>query len=191
MAFRPPARSPKIAATAHIPIVLVTTKDQVTDKVWGLRQGAKAYLTKPVNETQLVELVNELLAGRTPRRRRDEPCVRSRTRLTANPAPTARALAGHASQRRRCMTDQYDVRLRATQWMAMRTGCYRRRPNERSDEPHAVVGSMNGYFFPAAQLYQTCRRPAPDAPTIVPRMYCSLPPQHETPPVPSLPEWSV
>jgi len=34
--------------------------------VWGLRQGAKAYLTKPVNETQLVELVNELLAGRTP-----------------------------------------------------------------------------------------------------------------------------
>lgn len=56
----------KDAATAHIPIVLVTTKDQVTDKVWGLRQGAKAYLTKPVNEAQLVELVNELLAGRTP-----------------------------------------------------------------------------------------------------------------------------
>ncbi|HRD71539.1 MAG TPA: response regulator [Aquimonas sp.] len=56
----------KDAATAHIPIVLVTTKDQVTDKVWGLRQGAKAYLTKPVNETQLIELVNELLAGRTP-----------------------------------------------------------------------------------------------------------------------------
>ncbi|MEZ5456371.1 MAG: response regulator [Lysobacteraceae bacterium] len=56
----------KDATTAHIPIVLVTTKDQVTDKVWGLRQGAKAYLTKPVNETQLIELVNELLAGRTP-----------------------------------------------------------------------------------------------------------------------------
>ena len=56
----------KDAATAHIPIVLVTTKDQVTDKVWGLRQGAKAYLTKPVNETQLIDLVNELLAGRTP-----------------------------------------------------------------------------------------------------------------------------
>ena len=28
--------------TAHIPIVLVTTKDQETDKVWGMRQGAKA-----------------------------------------------------------------------------------------------------------------------------------------------------
>ena len=45
----------KDPTTSHIPIVLVTTKDQVTDKVWGLRQGAKAYLTKPVNETQLVE----------------------------------------------------------------------------------------------------------------------------------------
>lgn len=56
----------KEPATAHIPIVLVTTKDQVTDKVWGLRQGAKAYLTKPVNEAALVALVRDLLAGVTP-----------------------------------------------------------------------------------------------------------------------------
>ena len=56
----------KDAATSHIPIVLVTTKDQVTDKVWGLRQGAKAYLTKPVNEAALVSLVRDLLAGVTP-----------------------------------------------------------------------------------------------------------------------------
>jgi twitching motility two-component system response regulator PilH len=56
----------KDAATAHIPIVLVTTKDQVTDKVWGLRQGAKAYLTKPVNEAALTSLVRDLLAGVTP-----------------------------------------------------------------------------------------------------------------------------
>lgn len=39
--------------TAHIPVVLITTKDQDTDKVWGLRQGAKAYITKPVNQAQL------------------------------------------------------------------------------------------------------------------------------------------
>lgn len=51
----------KNADTAHIPIVLVTTKDQETDRVWGIRQGAKAYLTKPVNEAALVKLVNELL----------------------------------------------------------------------------------------------------------------------------------
>jgi twitching motility two-component system response regulator PilH len=47
--------------TKHIPIVLVTTKDQETDKVWGMRQGAKAYLTKPFNESELVELIKQVL----------------------------------------------------------------------------------------------------------------------------------
>ena len=47
--------------TAHIPIILITTKDQETDRVWGMRQGAKAYLTKPVNEGALIKLVKELL----------------------------------------------------------------------------------------------------------------------------------
>ena len=51
----------KEATTAHIPIVLVTTKDQETDKVWGMRQGAKAYITKPFTENQLVEVINSLL----------------------------------------------------------------------------------------------------------------------------------
>ncbi len=49
--------------TSHIPIIIVTTKDQETDRVWGLRQGAKDYLTKPVDEATLVEKVNTLLAG--------------------------------------------------------------------------------------------------------------------------------
>ena len=53
----------KEATTSHIPIVLVTTKDQETDKVWGMRQGAKAYVTKPFNENQLVEVINGLLNG--------------------------------------------------------------------------------------------------------------------------------
>ena len=53
----------KEATTSHIPIVLVTTKDQETDKVWGMRQGAKAYITKPFNENQLVEIINGLLSG--------------------------------------------------------------------------------------------------------------------------------
>ena len=53
----------KEATTSHIPIVLVTTKDQETDKVWGMRQGAKAYITKPFNENQLVEVINGLLSG--------------------------------------------------------------------------------------------------------------------------------
>ena len=51
----------KDAKTSHIPIVLVTTKDQETDRVWGIRQGAKAYVTKPVNEGELVDTINKLL----------------------------------------------------------------------------------------------------------------------------------
>jgi twitching motility two-component system response regulator PilH len=47
--------------TAGIPIVLVTTKDQETDKVWGIRQGAKAYVTKPIKEEELVSVLKELL----------------------------------------------------------------------------------------------------------------------------------
>ena len=46
------------ATTKHIPVILVTTKDQDTDRMWGLRQGAKAYLTKPFSEDELAE-VNE------------------------------------------------------------------------------------------------------------------------------------
>jgi twitching motility two-component system response regulator PilH len=51
----------KTPETEHIPIVLVTTKDQETDKVWGIRQGAKAYVTKPIKEDELVKVLKELL----------------------------------------------------------------------------------------------------------------------------------
>ncbi len=50
-------------ATKHIPIVLVTTKDQETDRVWGTRQGAKAYVTKPIDEAELSKTINELLGS--------------------------------------------------------------------------------------------------------------------------------
>ncbi|WP_426689131.1 twitching motility response regulator PilH [Rhodanobacter ginsengiterrae] len=53
----------KNAETAHIPIILVTTKDQETDKVWGMRQGAKAYVTKPIREEELVKALQEFLPG--------------------------------------------------------------------------------------------------------------------------------
>ena len=52
----------KDTATAHIPVILVTTKDQDTDRVWGMRQGAKAYVTKPVNEAELTKALNDALA---------------------------------------------------------------------------------------------------------------------------------
>ena len=50
-------------STKHIPVVLVTTKDQDTDRVWGMRQGAKAYITKPFNEADLAEVLGQLLPG--------------------------------------------------------------------------------------------------------------------------------
>jgi twitching motility two-component system response regulator PilH len=53
----------KEPSTANIPVVLVTTKDQETDKVWGMRQGAKAYITKPFTESQLIEVINSLLVA--------------------------------------------------------------------------------------------------------------------------------
>jgi twitching motility two-component system response regulator PilH len=40
--------------TKHIPIILCTTKGQETDKLWGMRQGAKDYVTKPVNAEELL-----------------------------------------------------------------------------------------------------------------------------------------
>ncbi len=47
----------KDAETAHIPVILCTTKDQETDKIWGLRQGAKDYLVKPINAAELLSKI--------------------------------------------------------------------------------------------------------------------------------------
>ncbi len=41
-------------ATKHIPVIVVTSKNQETDKVWGMRQGAKDYLMKPIDAKELV-----------------------------------------------------------------------------------------------------------------------------------------
>ena len=47
--------------TKHIPVVIVSTKDQATDRLWGKRQGAKDYLIKPVDETKLIETIKQHL----------------------------------------------------------------------------------------------------------------------------------
>lgn len=49
--------------TASIPVIIVTTKDQETDRVWGIRQGATDFLTKPVSEKVLMEKINAALAA--------------------------------------------------------------------------------------------------------------------------------
>lgn len=47
--------------TKHIPVIIVSTKDQATDRVWGKRQGARDYLTKPVDETMLLDVIQQNL----------------------------------------------------------------------------------------------------------------------------------
>ena len=53
-------------ATRHIPVILVTTKDQDTDRMWGMRQGAKAYITKPFSEDELSEVLERVFSGQQP-----------------------------------------------------------------------------------------------------------------------------
>mgnify|MGYP000949205726 CR=1 FL=1 len=47
--------------TKNIPVIIVTTKDQETDRVWGKRQGAWAYLTKPVDEKVLMDTIKQTM----------------------------------------------------------------------------------------------------------------------------------
>jgi twitching motility two-component system response regulator PilH len=53
-AVRRLARDP---ATAHIPVILASVKDADSDRVWGMRQGARDYLTKPFTEDALLEAI--------------------------------------------------------------------------------------------------------------------------------------
>ncbi len=50
-------------ATSGIPVIIVTSKDQPTDKIWGMRQGAVEYLVKPIGEQQLVAKINAVTAA--------------------------------------------------------------------------------------------------------------------------------
>ena len=49
------------SATAHIPVVMVTALDEVADRVRGLESGADDFLTKPVNDLQLLTRVRSLV----------------------------------------------------------------------------------------------------------------------------------
>lgn len=49
--------------TATIPVIMVTTKDQDTDKAWAQRQGAQGYLVKPVTAPELLKEVEAVMRG--------------------------------------------------------------------------------------------------------------------------------
>jgi twitching motility two-component system response regulator PilH len=46
--------------TWHIPVILLTSKDMDSDRIWALRQGATAFLNKPVDHAKLLELIDTL-----------------------------------------------------------------------------------------------------------------------------------
>jgi twitching motility two-component system response regulator PilH len=44
-------------AYASVPVIICTSKNQETDRVWGMRQGAKDYVVKPVNPEELLSKI--------------------------------------------------------------------------------------------------------------------------------------
>ncbi|MNY82774.1 Response regulator PleD [compost metagenome] len=51
------ARDPELA---HVPVIICSSKSQETDRIWGLRQGARDYLVKPVVEADLLAKIAAL-----------------------------------------------------------------------------------------------------------------------------------
>jgi twitching motility two-component system response regulator PilH len=54
------ARDPDLA---NVPIIICSSKNQETDRIWGLRQGARDYLVKPVDAQQLLDKIATLGAA--------------------------------------------------------------------------------------------------------------------------------
>lgn len=51
------SRDPRFA---DVPIMMCTSKNQETDRVWGMRQGARDYITKPVDQAELLTKIKAL-----------------------------------------------------------------------------------------------------------------------------------
>ena len=50
----------KDSSTKDIPVIICTTKGQETDRVWGMRQGARDYIVKPVSQADLLAKIQAL-----------------------------------------------------------------------------------------------------------------------------------
>ena len=50
--------------TADVPVVICTSKNQDIDRLWGMKQGADAYLTKPYTQDQLIQAVSSVMQRR-------------------------------------------------------------------------------------------------------------------------------
>ena len=45
---------------ANVPVIICTSKNQETDRVWGMRQGARDYIVKPVQAAELLAKIHAL-----------------------------------------------------------------------------------------------------------------------------------
>jgi twitching motility two-component system response regulator PilH len=50
-------------STRHIPVIFVSNRNGAADREWGLRQGAREYVTKPVNPALLLTAISEAMAA--------------------------------------------------------------------------------------------------------------------------------
>lgn len=53
----------KNRSTRHIPVIFVSSRDSEADRQWGLRQGAREYVTKPVNPNVLLTAISAAVAA--------------------------------------------------------------------------------------------------------------------------------
>ncbi len=74
--------------TSHIPVVIVTTKSSMVDMTWGLKQGARDFLGKPVKQDALIACVRKLLV---------EPEVTEQAPKPALPSPAVASQLNPAS----------------------------------------------------------------------------------------------
>jgi twitching motility two-component system response regulator PilH len=49
--------------TRDIPVIFVTSKSDESDRAWGLRQGAREFITKPVNPNHLLSAIKDVMAA--------------------------------------------------------------------------------------------------------------------------------
>lgn len=61
--FQATRKLSKDQSTNTIPVIFVSMKDDETDRVWGMRQGASAYVTKPVNPETLMTAISDAIAA--------------------------------------------------------------------------------------------------------------------------------
>jgi two-component system cell cycle response regulator len=81
--------------TSHIPVVMVTALDQPTDRVRGLKAGADDFLTKPVNDLQLISRVKSLVRLKT---LSDELRMRAETAQTMGMEDFLRGVEGRLDE---------------------------------------------------------------------------------------------